>query len=111
MNSYKYGIFAEYVVAVYLILKGYRILEKRYKTKVGEIDILAVKGRDLIAFEVKARRKQELTTDLVSIKQRNRIENALKFFILKNNKYVDYNIYYSIILYRHMFNFKIFREF
>ena len=68
MNSYKYGIFAEYVVAVYLILKGYRILEKRYKTKVGEIDILAVKGRDLIAFEVKARRKQEVQENCIHTK-------------------------------------------
>lgn len=111
MNSYKYGIFAEYVVIIYLILKGYKVLKRRYKTKFGEIDILATKNKDLIAFEVKARTKQNLTTDIVSFKQKQRIQNALNFFVSRNNKYIDYNIFCNIILYRNMFNFRIFTEF
>lgn len=110
MNSYKYGVFAEYVVMTYLMLKGYKILKRRYKTKFGEIDILATKKKDLIAFEVKARTKQKLTTEIVSFKQKRRIINALNFFVSKNKKYIDYNIYYNIILYRNMFNFRIFTE-
>lgn len=110
MNSYKYGIFAEYVVITHLMLRGYKILKRRYKTKFGEIDILATRDKDLIAFEVKARTKQKLTTELVSFKQKQRIMNTLNFFVLKNKKYVDYNIYCNIILYRNMFNFGIFTE-
>lgn len=111
MNSYKYGLFAEYVIIIYLFFKGYKILEHRYKTKFGEIDIIASKNHDLIAFEIKARKKQFLTTDIVSNKQKNRINNTMNIFTLKNNKYVDYNIYYNIILYRNIFNFTIFKEF
>lgn len=110
MNSYKYGVFAEYIVIIYLMLKGYKILKRRYKTKFGEIDILATKKKDLIAFEVKARTKQKLTTEIVSFRQKRRIINALNFFVSKNKKYIDYNIYYNIILYRNMFNFRIFTE-
>lgn len=110
MNTYKYGIFAEYWMILYLFFHGYKILKRRYKTKLGEIDILATKNKDLIAFEVKARKKQELTTEIVSEKQIKRIQNALKYFLLCNNKYVDYNICYNIILYRNMFNFAIFKE-
>lgn len=108
MNSYKYGIFSEYFMILYLILKGYKILKRRYKTKVGEIDILATKGKDLIAFEVKARKHQKLTTEIVTKSQLTRIQNTLNFFITKNNKYIDYNVYCSIILFRNIFNFKFF---
>ena len=108
MNTYKYGLFAEYFLIVYLFFRGYKILARRYKTFLGEIDILATKKRDLIAFEVKARNKNDVTTEVVSKKQIKRIYNAIKIFITYNNKYVDYNIYYSIILFRNVFNFKIY---
>lgn len=111
MNSYKYGLFAEYFIIIYLILKGYKVLERRYKTKVGEVDIIATKNKDLIAFEVKARRRQNLTTEIVSNNQTLRIKKALNVFILYNNKFVDYNNYYNIILYKNMFNFTIVKEF
>ncbi len=37
------GSAAEYIAAIFLMLKGYRILAMRYKTKLGEIDIIARK--------------------------------------------------------------------
>lgn len=110
MNSYNYGIFSEYFVIVYLFFCGYKILKRRYKTKLGEIDILATKNKDLIAFEVKARKnKGVLTSELVSDKQLNRIFNCLKFFVNKNNKYLDYNIYCNIVLFNNIFDFRIVR--
>ena len=108
MNSYNYGLFAEYVLIFYLFLHGYRILKRRYKTHFGEIDILASKNNDLVAFEVKARKnKNTLSTDLVSKNQLNRIFNSLKLFISNNNKYLDYNIYCNIVLFNNIFSFEI----
>lgn len=106
-SSYNYGIFAEYFVIFYLMLRGYRILARRFKTKMGEIDIIATKNKELIAFEVKARRNTELSTDIVRQKQRHRIFDAVNIFLNTNNKYIDYNISFSIILYKNIFNFKI----
>ena len=108
MNTYKYGLFAEYFLIVYLFLKGYRILARRYRTVCGEIDILATKDMDLIAFEVKARKKALNTTEIVSERQTKRIYNSLKIFVANNNKFVDYNIYHSIILFRNIFDFKVY---
>jgi hypothetical protein len=55
-RSERKGRRAELFAALALMLKGYRIVNMRYRTPVGEIDIVARK-RDLIAFvEVKARR-------------------------------------------------------
>jgi putative endonuclease len=46
---------AELIAAIWLMLKGYRILARRVKTKMGEIDLIARKGKILAFIEVKAR--------------------------------------------------------
>ncbi|MEO0501369.1 MAG: YraN family protein [Pseudomonadota bacterium] len=47
---------AETLAAWYLRLKGYRILGRRLRTRGGEIDIVARRGRTIVFVEVKARR-------------------------------------------------------
>ena len=44
LQAYKLGHFAEDFAVMMLRLKGYSIAERRYKTKIGEIDIIARKG-------------------------------------------------------------------
>jgi putative endonuclease len=46
---------AETIAAWYLRAKGYRILARRVRTRVGEIDIVARNGNTLVFVEVKAR--------------------------------------------------------
>jgi putative endonuclease len=46
---------AETLAAWWLRLKGWRILAQRVRTPVGEIDLIARRGRTLIFVEVKAR--------------------------------------------------------
>lgn len=55
-QAYKFGLQAEKIAALYLRLKGYRILAERYRILQGEIDLLAKKGNTLVAVEVKARK-------------------------------------------------------
>ncbi|TDK35384.1 YraN family protein [Rhizobium deserti] len=70
------GRVSELVAAVYLVLKGYRILSVRYRTKLGEIDLIARKG-DIVAFvEVKARAGQQQAVDAVSFESQHRIRAA-----------------------------------
>ena|SRR5438046_3134045 len=53
--AFRTGVSAESRAAAFLMAKGYRILEKRFRTRYGEIDIVA-RRRNLVAFiEVKAR--------------------------------------------------------
>jgi putative endonuclease len=42
-----------------LARRGYEILERRYRTRYGEIDIVARSGRSLVFVEVKAREGRE----------------------------------------------------
>ena len=53
--AHRQGHRAEWGAALYLMLKGYQILGFRLKTKAGEIDILARKGRIVAVVEVKRR--------------------------------------------------------
>lgn len=46
---------AEAVAALWLQLKGWRILARRTRTRVGEVDLIARRGRVLAFIEVKAR--------------------------------------------------------
>jgi putative endonuclease len=48
------SISAESRTAAYLVAKGYRILVRRWKSPLGEIDIVARRRKTLIFVEVKA---------------------------------------------------------
>ncbi len=80
-RSERKGRRAELLAALALMLKGYRIVTLRYRTPVGEIDIVARK-RDLIAFvEVKARRDLASGVNAVSYRAQRRIASAAELFI------------------------------
>ena len=52
-RAYRFGLRAETVASLFLMLKGYRILARRYRTPAGEVDLFVKRG-NLIAFvEVK----------------------------------------------------------
>ncbi|MCB1532961.1 MAG: YraN family protein [Alphaproteobacteria bacterium] len=97
IKAYKRGVWAEYLAALYLVLKGYRIVAMRYKTPVGEIDILACKGKALVAVEVKARQAMEDALESVRPRSRQRIEKALLQFISMNAPYADYALRFDVI--------------
>jgi len=50
------GRWAERWVALLLFFMGYRCLARRYRTPVGEIDLIARRGETLVMVEVKYRR-------------------------------------------------------
>lgn len=52
----RHGRWAESAAALYLRCKGYQILARRARTRLGEIDIVARRGDTLIFVEVKMRR-------------------------------------------------------
>jgi putative endonuclease len=66
----------EVLAAIWLMLKGYRILGFRLKSGPAEIDLLAIRARTLVVVEVK--RRTDLTTALESVTfdQRERLRRA-----------------------------------
>lgn len=55
-RAYRRGHHSEWLAAAALMVKGYRILARRHRTRFGEIDLIARRGDLVLIVEVKARR-------------------------------------------------------
>jgi putative endonuclease len=73
------GRAAESLAALYLRLKGHRILGRRLRTPMGEIDILARKGDMLVFVEVKLRTTLDTGTLALHPAARHRIARAARW--------------------------------
>lgn len=94
------GQVAEYFAALYLFAKGYRIIALRYKTALGEIDIIAQRGA-LVAFvEVKRRTDHGLAIDAVSFESQNRIRAASEIWMARQPNACAFSFRYDIIVMR-----------
>lgn len=87
---YRQGLWAEFFAGVYLTLKGYQVLSRRYKTYSGEIDLVAVRGGVVAFVEVKARRTFAAAEFSISPKQSRRIRRAAGHWIERSPRYRDH---------------------
>ncbi len=55
MTNQEFGALGERFAAAYLKKVGYKIIEKNYKNKLGEIDLIARDGGEIVFIEVKTR--------------------------------------------------------
>ncbi len=96
--AYLKGLQAEESAARYLKKKGFDILEMRYKTKHGEVDLIAHQDNQLVFVEVKARKTYEDAVEAVTPKSRQRIERAALFFLQANPSYNECDMRFDIIV-------------
>jgi putative endonuclease len=78
------GIWGEDVACAELVSRGYAILARRYRTRHGEIDIVARDGATLVFVEVKARRHDRFgggAAAVTTAKQRRLAQMALDFIV------------------------------
>ena len=96
-KAYRLGLYDEILAALYLMLRGYRIIAWRYKTKIGEVDLIARRRQSLVFVEVKAR--QELSTALESVtaQMRKRITVAANSFLIKHPQYQNSEMRFDVI--------------
>jgi putative endonuclease len=71
----------EWLAALWLRLKGYRILARDWRSAVGEVDIVARRGRTVIMVEVKARPDLDAAAAAIGPRQRTRIARAAEAFL------------------------------
>jgi len=74
--AFKTGHAAEWIAALWLMAKGYRVLGFRLKTRSGEIDLLARRGRVLAVIEVKRRTTLERAVLALKPAQHDRLVAA-----------------------------------
>lgn len=93
-QTYQFGILAEKIAIFLLLIKGYSILKWRYKSRFGELDIIAKKAKIIVAIEVKARRSSSkiIVEEVLQTKQIERIKKSAQFFISQNSQFHDYDL-------------------
>lgn len=70
------GQLGEVIAAMLLICKGYRIIHRRLRSPLGEVDLLARQGKTLVVVEVKWRGELETALYAVSKKQQLRLQRV-----------------------------------
>jgi len=79
--AFALGLSAESRAAAFLIAKGFRILARRWKLPLGEIDIVARRRHLLIFVEVKARASLDEAAESVNARQQRRIAAAAEIWL------------------------------
>lgn len=97
-RSERQGHAAERIAALVLMLRGYRILGRRQRTRLGEIDLIAVRGRRVAFVEVKRRLTQEAVESALTSTQRARIRRAAGLWLARNARYQSHEIGFDLVL-------------
>ncbi|MBN8828336.1 MAG: YraN family protein [Sphingobacteriia bacterium] len=106
VNSYNFGIKAEALAAEYLRRHKYVIINKRYKTKYGEIDLITLKDNSIIFIEIKYRKMLLDAHYALTERQCKRIINAAQYFFSENENYINYDCRVDLIIFNSSFNLK-----
>ena len=80
----KVGVWGENVAVEYLKSKGYKIVERNFRCRFGEIDIIAEDGDVLTFVEVRTRFEGEKNPPQLSVnnKKQNHISRVAKYYIM-----------------------------
>jgi putative endonuclease len=100
IRAERLGRWSEVRAALALLLKGYRILAFRYKTKAGEVDIIARRGDLVIFVEVKARKDLRAGVDAVGYAAERRIANAGDHWLRRQPDATRLSLRHDIIVVR-----------
>lgn len=86
-KTHNQGILAEGAAEIFLRAKGYKIIERRYRTKSGEVDIIALDGDYLVFVEVKARPTLDEALFSITPRMKTRISDAAMTFLSEHPNY------------------------
>ncbi|MBP5489534.1 MAG: YraN family protein [Lachnospiraceae bacterium] len=98
MNRRTVGNEAEEAVVRFLRERGYRILERNYRCRLGEIDIVAEDGGYLVFAEVKYRRTGDfgLPEEAVDARKAQRIRNTALWYMKEHRLAPDTAIRFDV---------------
>jgi putative endonuclease len=95
--AWRFGRLGEAMCAWRLRVFGYRIVARDLRTPVGELDLVAVRGRTLAFVEVKARADAP-ASELLQAKQRRRIVRAADAFLAARPDLAAFDMRFDLML-------------
>ena len=83
MGTRELGRFGEERAARYLRLRGYRIMETNYSCRLGEIDLIARRGKYIVFVEVKLRKSADFAAarEFVTAAKQQRIRSTAALWL------------------------------
>ena len=83
MEKRKIGAVGEKIAAEHLRRKGYRIIERNFSCRYGEIDLIARDGEDTVFVEVKLRRNADhgYAAEAVTPSKREKLRRTALFWL------------------------------
>src|SRR5688572_33219021 len=78
-----FGRRSEIGAADYLRSLGFKIVASSYRTRLGEVDLVAWHGETLVFVEVKARRSDAPPEDNVGLRKQQRVIRAARAYIAR----------------------------
>ena len=97
LGAYRRGHRSEWLAAAALMARGYRIVARRYRTRLGEIDLIARRG-DLVAIvEVKARPNLAAAMDAIGGMSERRIEAAADLWLARQRDYARLSMRFDMV--------------
>ena len=85
------------LAALFLRANLYRIIERRYKTTVGDIDIIATRFGTTVFIEVKARSKPVVEAEALQAVNRSRITRAAQYWLARHPNKAQTNFRFDVI--------------
>lgn len=97
-NNINKGFLGEKKAADYLISKGYKIIDRNYRTRIGEIDIIATISGVLVFIEVKSRTNINYgyPYEAVNWRKQDKIIKS-SYLYIKQKRFYNYQMRYDII--------------
>jgi putative endonuclease len=96
--AFRLGLSAESRAAAFLVAKGYRIVARRWRSVLGEVDIVARRRRLLAFVEVKARATLDEAAGAVLPHQRRRIIGAARAWLAAHPDDAACDIRFDVML-------------
>jgi putative endonuclease len=96
--AFQRSLSAESRAALFLIAKAYRILERRWKTPFGEIDIVARRRGVVVFVEVKARGSLDEAMEAVTERTKRRVIGAAELWLARHPQHANGGIRFDVIV-------------
>ncbi|MBS3649087.1 YraN family protein [Pseudaminobacter sp. 19-2017] len=97
LKAYRRGHRGEWLASLLLLTKGFRVVERRYRTPLGEIDLIARRGGLVLIVEVKARPTLMAAMEAISRQSERRIEGAADLWLARQHDYGRLSVRFDMI--------------
>lgn len=89
LRAQRFGRRAEWLAALYMRCKGFRVVARDLRLPGGEIDLVLRRGRLLVLLEIKARAGGDLLEEAIGERQWRRIAAAAEQFCARRPGYAE----------------------